>query len=86
MEQTLWSENYARILCEIEEAIQEADDRNVQSYSPEEVMQMVRERIDRAREASRADDVMNKLDDYLHAATRDNTRRSYQPAVLHFES
>jgi integrase len=28
---------------------------------------------------------MNKLDEYLHAATRDNTRRSYQGAVRHFE-
>lgn len=49
MEQTLWPENYARILREIEEAIQEADDPNAQSYSHEEVMQMVWERIDRAR-------------------------------------
>jgi len=29
---------------------------------------------------------MNQLDDYLHAATRDNTRRSYQSAVRHFET
>ena len=28
---------------------------------------------------------MNKLDQYIHAATRDNTRRSYQSAVRHFE-
>lgn len=28
---------------------------------------------------------MSKLDDYIHAATRDNTRRSYQSAVRHFE-
>jgi site-specific recombinase XerD len=28
---------------------------------------------------------MNNLDDYLHAATRDNTRKSYQSAVRHFE-
>ncbi len=28
---------------------------------------------------------MSKLDRYLHAATRDNTRRSYQAAVRHFE-
>lgn len=28
---------------------------------------------------------MSKLDDYLHAATRDNTRRSYQSAARHFE-
>lgn len=28
---------------------------------------------------------MNSIDDYLHAATRDNTRKSYQAAVKHFE-
>lgn len=28
---------------------------------------------------------MNSVDDYLHAATRANTRRSYQAAVKHFE-
>lgn len=28
---------------------------------------------------------MSKLDQYIHAATRDNTRRSYQSAVRHFE-
>lgn len=28
---------------------------------------------------------MNKIDTYLHAATRDNTRRSYQAAARHFE-
>jgi len=27
----------------------------------------------------------SKIDQYLHAATRDNTRRSYQSAVTHFE-
>ncbi len=27
----------------------------------------------------------NTVDDYLHAATRDNTRKSYQAAVRHFE-
>lgn len=29
---------------------------------------------------------IEKLDDYLHAATRDNTRRSYQSAVRYFET
>lgn len=29
---------------------------------------------------------MSKLDQYVHAATRDNTRRSYQSAVRHFET
>lgn len=28
---------------------------------------------------------MNKIDRYLHAATRENTRRSYQSAIEHFE-
>lgn len=28
---------------------------------------------------------MNKIDTYVHAATRDNTRRSYQAAARHFE-
>lgn len=28
---------------------------------------------------------MNKLDQYLHAATRDNTRQSYLSAIRHFE-
>lgn len=28
---------------------------------------------------------MNTINDYLHAATRDNTRRSYQAAARHFE-
>ncbi|MEB0011398.1 hypothetical protein QN379_03340 [Glaciimonas sp. Gout2] len=29
---------------------------------------------------------MSKLDPYIHAATRDNTRRSYQSAIRHFET
>ena len=29
---------------------------------------------------------MSKLDRYVHAATRDNTRRSYQSAIRHFET
>jgi integrase len=28
---------------------------------------------------------MSKLDQYIHAATRDNTRQSYQSAIRHFE-
>jgi len=28
---------------------------------------------------------MSKLDEYMHAATRENTRKSYQTAVKHFE-
>ena len=30
-------------------------------------------------------DLMNKVDTYICAATRDNTRRSYQSAARHFE-
>jgi site-specific recombinase XerD len=30
--------------------------------------------------------LMSKIDEYIHAATRDNTRRSYQSAVRHFET
>jgi hypothetical protein len=48
MEQTLWPEDYERIRREVEEALREADDPNVRSYSHEEVMQAVQERIDRA--------------------------------------
>lgn len=29
--------------------------------------------------------IMNKIDQYIQAATRDNTRQSYQAAVRHFE-
>jgi len=29
---------------------------------------------------------VTKLDQYVHAATRDNTRRSYQSAIRHFET
>lgn len=29
---------------------------------------------------------MNKIDVYIHAATRDNTRKSYQSALRHFET
>lgn len=29
--------------------------------------------------------IMAELDDYIHAATRDNTRKSYQAAVRHYE-
>jgi hypothetical protein len=34
---------------EIEEAVRETDDPNATSYTPEEVMQAMQERIDRAR-------------------------------------
>lgn len=28
---------------------------------------------------------MNKVDQYIHAATRENTRKSYRAAIEHFE-
>jgi hypothetical protein len=30
--------------------------------------------------------MMNRVDQYISAATRDNTRRSYRSAIEHFES
>lgn len=53
MEQMLWPEDYARIQREIEEALQDVDNPNARWYSHEEVTQMVRERIDRARDKPR---------------------------------
>lgn len=50
MEQTLWPEDFERMTREVEEALREADDPNAKSYSHEEVMQAMQERIDRARD------------------------------------
>lgn len=50
MEQTLWPEDFERITREVEKALREADDPNAKSYSHEEVMQAMQERIDRARD------------------------------------
>ena len=50
MEQTLWPEDFQRMTREVEEALREADDPNAKSYSHEEVMQAMQERIDRARD------------------------------------
>ena len=50
MEQALWPEEYARMTREVEEALREADDPNAKSYTHEEVMQAMHERIDRARD------------------------------------
>ena len=50
MEQALWPEEYARMTREVEEALREADDPNAKSYTHEEVMQAMQERIDRARD------------------------------------
>ena len=50
MEQTLWPEDFERMTCEVEKALREADDPNAKSYTYEEVMQAMQERIDRARD------------------------------------
>ena len=51
MEHTLWPEDYERMTRDVEEeAIREADDLNSKSYSHEEVMQAMRERIARVRD------------------------------------
>ncbi|MHB8115365.1 MAG: hypothetical protein ACYDC7_01375 [Acidithiobacillus ferrivorans] len=50
MEQTLWPEDYERMTREVEEALREADDPNAKSYTHDEVMQAMQERIDRARD------------------------------------
>jgi len=49
MERVLWPEDYERITREIEKSLQEADDPNAKSYTHEEVMQRMRELIDRAK-------------------------------------
>lgn len=48
MEQTLWPEDYKRMTRDVEEALRESDDPNSKSYSHEEVMQAMQERIARA--------------------------------------
>ena len=50
IEQALWPEEYARMTREVEEALREDDDPNAKSYTNEEVMQAMQERIDRARD------------------------------------
>lgn len=50
MEQALWPEEYERMTREVEEALREADAPNAKSYTHEEVMQAMQERIDRARD------------------------------------
>jgi len=52
MEQALWPEEYARMIREVEEALREteADAPNAKSYTHEEVMQAMQERIDQARD------------------------------------
>jgi hypothetical protein len=50
MQQMLWPEDFVRMTCEVEEALREADDPNAKSFTHEEVMQSMRERIDPARD------------------------------------
>ncbi len=50
MEQALWPEDYERMTREVEEALRQATDANARSYTHEEVMQAMQERIDRARD------------------------------------
>ena len=50
MEQALWPEDYERMTREVEEALREANDPNARSYTHEEVMQAMQERIDRVRD------------------------------------
>ena len=50
MEQALWPEDYERMTREVEEALREANDPNAKSYTHEEVMQAMQERIDRVRD------------------------------------
>jgi hypothetical protein len=48
MEQVLWPEDYERMTREVEEALREAGNPSAMSYTHEEVMQAMQERIDRA--------------------------------------
>ncbi|MHA6575445.1 hypothetical protein [Pseudomonas yamanorum] len=50
MEQTLWPEDVERMTREVEQALRDADDPNAKSYTNEEVMQAMQERIDQARD------------------------------------
>ncbi|MBW7899999.1 MAG: hypothetical protein H3C26_00855 [Rhodocyclaceae bacterium] len=50
MEQVLWPREYERMTREVEEALRKADDPNARSYTHEEVMQAMQERIDQARD------------------------------------
>ena len=49
MERVLWLVDYERITRQIEKSLQEADNPNAKSHTHEEVMQRMRERIDRAK-------------------------------------
>lgn len=53
MEQALWPEDYERMTREVEEVLRETDDPNARTYTHEEVMQAMQERINQARDKSR---------------------------------
>lgn len=50
MEQTLWPQDFERMTREVEKALLEADDPNAKSYTQEEVMQAMQDRINQARD------------------------------------
>ncbi|MFU5003739.1 hypothetical protein [Pseudomonas paraeruginosa] len=50
MEQTLWPEDYERMTRKVEEALREVKYPNSKSYTQEEVMLIMQERFDRARD------------------------------------
>lgn len=50
MEKALWPQDFERMAREVEQALCEADDPNAKFYTNVEVMQAMRERIDRARD------------------------------------
>ncbi|EHF11206.1 MULTISPECIES: hypothetical protein [Pseudomonas] len=47
MEQALWPDDYARMIREVAEALREVEYPNSKSYTQEEVMQAMQERINR---------------------------------------
>ncbi|KSR45007.1 hypothetical protein [Pseudomonas aeruginosa] len=50
MEQVLWPEDYERMTREVEEALREVHAPNPKSYTHEEVMQAMQERIEQTRD------------------------------------
>ena len=61
MEQALWPEDYERMTREVEKPCGKATDANARSYTHEEVMQAMQERIDRAQ-TSHVDWLCARLD------------------------
>lgn len=50
MEQVLWPEDYERVTREVEEALRAADDPNAKFYTHEEVLLLMQQNTDRARD------------------------------------